>query len=110
MANLTKVLAQAFAPTTAGQIYAVPSAKHAYVKAITLVNVDSTAHWVKLWVNGTTDAFLILPQRTLGAGESADGDGLITLAANGVINAQADALSKIAVAVMGLEMDGAGPA
>lgn len=109
MPGITKVLYQGQLAAAAGALYTVPANKHAYVKQFNIVNPDTVSHWVKLWVGGSADTNLILPQRTLQAGETVVGEGLLTLEAAKAIQGQADVATKVTVTISGLEMDGVGP-
>lgn len=61
---------------------------HTYtIKNITVVNPSASSVTLKLGIGGVTDGLLILPATAIGAGESAQFDGLLVLSGTETLQA-----------------------
>ncbi len=105
MADTYKKLAQAQPGTAPTVLYTVPAGKVALVKRIVATNPSGTDRTLKLWHDGSTDPFVVLPPAPILAGGWAEDDGLYVLEAGDTFQGQASAASAITVTIYGLEAD-----
>lgn len=76
---------------------------HVYaVKNITVVNGSAGSITLKLGIGGVTDPLLFMPATAIGAGESAQFDGLLILAGTETLQANTTA-TGLTIAVSGLD-------
>ena len=109
MADSYAVLARGQIGSGAGNLAAPASGKQWVVSYMSFVNVHaSTTYWMKVWVNGSDDAHIWLPQRNLAPAEQFEwGSGsLATLngTASDTIQGIAQAASVINYLIMGDEI------
>lgn len=108
MADVYKVLAQSQLAGSVGTLYTVPASTQTIVRGIVLVNCDTVARTVQLFVNGTADTNRILGSSadpiSLDPGERVELNSIITLAAAGTIRGLASSASKVTVSIFGLEI------
>lgn len=74
------------------------------VKAIRIVNSTASAVTIKLYNDGTTDPFCILPTTSIDAGGFAEFDGTLTLGPSSTLGAQVSTGSTLTVTVYGVEV------
>ena len=89
----------------AGDLYTVPTATSAIVKTITVVNTDTVARIVNLYikVSGQTARKIIPVNTILPAGYSLETDEEFTISAADKIQGDADAASKLDYTLSGVE-------
>ena len=106
MADKYLKLYQGQLPTTAAAVYTVGATAGTYViiKSIRIANPTAAAVWVKLWHDGLTDPFLILPQTYIDAGGFAEFDGTFTMEPSDTLGAQAGTTTALTMTVYGLEI------
>lgn len=104
MANTYKKLAQAELTGGNDTLYTVPGSTETIVSHIRIVNTDSSDRTVKLWHDGTTDPYVILPSATVLAGGWAEFDGTILMEAADTLVALGSAASALTVTVYGTEI------
>ncbi len=104
MAEAYKKLAHPTVGTGIGTVYTAPAATQAIVKHIRWVNVSGSAATVKMWHGGTTDAFIVMPAVTIGAGEFLEFEGTLCFQATNTLHMQASAANAIVASVYGLEI------
>ena len=102
MAEAYKVLSQGEVATSATALYTVPVATEAIIKHMDVV--CTSAAKLKLWVGGTGDGNVILPEVSLATGEFAQWDGTIALEAGQIIYGDSDVSTAITVTIYGLEI------
>jgi len=89
---------------TQDTLYTVPAATSAIVKHIRIVNYGATTVNVKLWHDGTTDTYLILPNTAIESGGWGEWDGVITMEASDTLSGEASAATSIAYTIYGVEV------
>jgi len=89
---------------TQDTLYTVPASTTAIIKHIRLVNYSTSSCMVKLWHDGTTDAYLILPATTIEAGGWGEWDGTFIMEASDTLNGEASAASSISYVLYGMEV------
>lgn len=102
----TKLLANGQLGTvTAGDLYTVPALTTAIIKTITLVNTDTAARLVNLYLlRSAGTARKIIPVSTsLAAGFSLETDEVYTLGAGDKVQGDADAALKLDFTINGVE-------
>lgn len=104
MAETYKKLYQGQLAASAGTLYTVPSATQTLIKAIKIVNTDTSNRTATLWHDGTAAENLILPECTIAAGGWAEFDGVIAMEAADTLSGEASTGSKVTVTVYGVEI------
>lgn len=106
MAEIFKKLAQGQAGTSASTLYTSPATagNSTIIKSIRIVNMDTSARWIKLFQAGTADSNVILPQTTIPAGGWAEFNGSIVMSNNETFSYQGEVASKLTVTVSGVEI------
>jgi hypothetical protein len=74
------------------------------VKQIRVTNPTVTAATVRLFANGTTTPFEIMPTTTIQPGEFLVDDGTVCLAAAGTIGATIGTATSLVVSIFGMEI------
>lgn len=98
-------LTQVQVSNVAGVVYTVPASTQAIIKNMAVVNPSGGDCWVKIWINGTSDTNIYLPQVTLGSNEWGNNDDTITLNAGDTIQAQAETAATITMTIHGVELE-----
>lgn len=99
-----KALADGQLPNTKGTLYTTPASTQAIVISITLVNTDSSARTVNLYVKpGATSRRIIPVDMSLGIGAQSEYTGRITLEAADLIEGDASVASKVDYVINGVE-------
>lgn len=96
-------LAQVQLGTSASAAYTTPATGKARIVYMVVANPTTTDATVKLWHDGTTDPFVILPASTIVAGGFAEFCGTLYLESNDVINAQASVATTLTLTIYGEE-------
>lgn len=105
MAETFKQLAQTLIPAAVAVIYTVPASTQTIVKHIVVSNnTASTVTNIFLYHNGTGDTQILLPGLDLAAGEWAEFDGSITMAAADTLQAKAGTDAVLGITVHGMEI------
>ena len=110
MAEAFKKLAQGRLPVSGGttKLYDVPSSTEAIIKSINISNNTASAREVSLFAvdnaGSSSDANLILPGVSLGAGSWAEWDGTMTLEATTEIHGYAAVTDVISYTIWGIEI------
>jgi hypothetical protein len=106
MADKYLKLYQGQVPTTAAAVYTVGATAGTYVivKSIRIVNTSANVVSIKLWHDGLTDPYVILPATNIDAGGFGEFDGTLTMEASDTIGAQAGAATSLTMTVYGLEI------
>lgn len=98
-----KSLADGQLPNAKGTLYTVPGSTQAIVKTIILVNTDTSARTVNLYVNTGTSRKIIPVDTELGVGYSLIFDDELTLEAADLIEGDASVASKVDYYIGGIE-------
>lgn len=108
MADVYKVLAQGQLQAATASVYTVPAATMAIVRSVILVNTDTVARTVQLFVNGSASGNAILGSAgapvSLAPGERVELNSVMTLAATNTIRGVSDAANVVTMTVFGLEI------
>ena len=106
MTDAYKVLAQNDVNNTATTVGTVPSAKQWVVSKAVAANHDTTDRTLAVYINGSADANMLVPARTVPAGGTWIIDELAgaTLTAAETIQMLASATDKINVTIFGVEI------
>jgi len=97
-------LAQGQLPAAAGILYTVPAGESVILKHIRLVNNTVTNRTARLWHDGATDAFIILPPVRILAGGWGEFDGAMLLEAADTIQGRGEVASAITYTIYGLRL------
>lgn len=104
MALSIKALASGQLASSKGTIYTVPGSTQTIVKSLTLVNTDSVARTVNLYVNTAGTSRRICPKDlSLPAGALLELDRVITLEAADLIEGDASAATVVDFFISGAE-------
>jgi hypothetical protein len=104
MALSIKALANGQLASSKGTIYTVPGSTQTIVKSISLVNTDSVARTVNLYVNASGTSRRIIPKDlSLPAGATLEFDRVITLEAADIIEGDASAATVVDYVISGAE-------
>jgi len=104
MAFNIKLLAQGQLGTTKAALYTVPASTQAIIKAITLVNTNTAAVTVNLYVTRGTASRRIIPQNlNLGVGYLLETDLPYTLEAGDIIEGDASVGAVVDYTIHGVE-------
>lgn len=104
MPEAFKKLDQRQCPNVATTLYTVPASTQVIVKHIRAVNTTGLDATLKLWHDGVTDPFVILPAATILAGGWAEFDGDIVMEAADTISGIGGTNNAITVTIYGLEV------
>lgn len=106
MADKYLKLYQGELPSAATAVYTVGTTAGTYViiKSIRIVNTSGNSVWVKLWHDGLSNPYAILPQTYIDAGGFAEFDGTFTMEPSDTLGAQASAATSLTMTVYGLEI------
>lgn len=100
----TKQLAQGQLANAKGTIYTTPALTSTIVKSITLVNTDSSARTVNLYVNSAGTSRRIIPKDlSLNIGALYEYDIVLTLEAGDLIEGDASAATVVDFIISGVE-------
>lgn len=97
-------LARVQVPDTPGAVYTVPAETIAQVSAILITNPSGDPVDVEVWLDGATNAYSLIPERSIAAGESWHFRTPMPLRAGTIINAAASAATSLTIFVMGTEV------
>jgi len=104
MALSIKALASGQLAAAKATIYTTPGATQAVVKSITLVNTDTVARTVNLYVNTAGTSRRVIPKDlALAAGSQFTIDHLITLEAADLLEGDASAATVVDYVISGAE-------
>jgi hypothetical protein len=104
MAFTVQALADGQLAATKGTLYTTPGSTQTIVKSITLVNTDSSARTVNLYVNASGTSRRIIPKdMSLAIGAQFTLDHVITLEAADLIEGDASAATVVDFVISGVE-------
>lgn len=104
MAFTVQALADGQLASSKGTLYTTPADTQAIIKAISLVNTDSSARTVNLYVNASGTSRRIIPKdMSLAAGESFVVDWPVTLEAADLIEGDASSATVVDYVISGTE-------
>lgn len=104
MAVSVKQLANGQLAAAKATLYTTPGATQAVIRSITLVNTDSSARTVNLYVNGTGTSRRITPKDlSLAAGTMHEIDRVITLEAADIVEGDASVANVVDYVISGVE-------
>lgn len=83
-------------------VYTVPSSHTQTIKNIRIVNATSGSISIALGIGGVANANLVLPSTALGAGESCEFDGVLTLASGETVQASTSA-DGLTITISGMD-------
>ena len=100
-----KLLGEGRLASTKGTIYTCPASTQAIIKTISLVNTNSTAEGVNLYIkkSGQTSRRIVPQDSELGIGYLLETDQEYTLEAADIIEGDADTVSKVDYTIHGVE-------
>jgi hypothetical protein len=104
MSENFKKLAQAQLGVGASTLYTVPGATQAVIKHMRVANPTGSTVSFKLWHDGTTDSFIIVPSADILAGGWAEFDGNILMETADTLSGLASIATSLTITVYGLEI------
>ena len=103
MGMTVKSLADGQLPNTKGALYTTPASTETIIKTISLVNTDTSARAVNLYVKTGTSRRIIPNNMSLGIGYMMVYDDDLTLEAGDLIEGDAAVASKVDYTINGVE-------
>jgi hypothetical protein len=104
MTDTYKTLYQGQVPASGTILYIVGAGKSTIIKHWTAVNLLPAGCSIRMWKNGVTDPYAIMPTITIPMSGYAEWDGTMAMAAGEWIAAQAGTINAITVTLDGDEV------